>query len=241
MGVKHRKNLEIKHSQEIAKTAEAVWNYDSLAGQYRADKKAKMMIKRLPLKKGTHVLEVGCGTGQYSCRIAASGATLTSTDISEELLMIAGKHVKEVKFQVEDAEKLTFKDGSFDCVVGNSILHHLNIEPVLKEIFRVLKPGGKLMFYEPNMLNPYLAVQKNSRFIKKMTGDSPDETAFTKWRLAKDLRTQGFKNIKITPIDYVIPFLPDYLFGIQKRVAGLLERIPIIKEFSGVLMIEARR
>jgi len=237
--MKHNQSHEIAHSARLAQNADHVWHFDTKAGIYRADRKARLMIKRLGLKPGLKVLEIGCGTGEYTKRIARSNADIVAIDISPELLEVAKDKQKDVTFKVDDAENLSFKDKSFDVVLGCSIIHHLNIKPVFSEIKRVLKPGGKMMFYEPNMMNPYLMVQKNSKTVKRWTGESPDETAFFRWRLKKFLTKIGFKRIKITPIDYVIPFLPDFFLPMQKPIANFLEAIPVINEFTGMLMIEA--
>ena len=59
------------------------------------------------------------------------------------------------------------------------------IEEALRDIYRVLKPGGTIYFTEPNMLNPQIAMQKNIPWIKRKLGDSPDETAFFRWPLRR--------------------------------------------------------
>ena len=71
----------------------------------------------------------------------------------------------------------SYGGGNVDSVVGSSVLHHLEVDAALKEIWRVLKPGGLVFFTEPNMMNPQIAVQENVPAIKERLGDSsPDET-----------------------------------------------------------------
>ena len=155
-------------------------------------------------------------------------------------MKIAQKRYKDIKFETANAQALKYKDNSFDIVIGNSILHHLNLDKALLEIKRVLKRDGHLMFCEPNMKNPYLFIQKNSKFIKKITGDSPTETAYFKGQMIKALKRNGFSDISVMPIDFLPPFTPDFLFGLIKPISSYLEKIPVIKEFSGVLFIRAR-
>jgi SAM-dependent methyltransferase len=57
-------------------------------------------------------------------------------------------------FILMDAHDLQFEDETFDFVYGDAILHHLNMVPALDEIFRVLKPNGKILFVEPLDINP---------------------------------------------------------------------------------------
>jgi len=168
---------EIAHGTYIAENPEKVWNYNTKAGKYRASWKAKQILEYLQIDHHpeARVLEIGCGSGEYTRYFAGKINHLTATDLSEDLLRIARRNVNQaqVEYRTEDVHHLGFQDGQFDAVVGNSILHHLDIEPALAEIHRVLKNGGKLVCNEPNMLNPYIFVQKHSKYIKKITGDSP--------------------------------------------------------------------
>jgi ubiquinone/menaquinone biosynthesis C-methylase UbiE len=129
-----------------------------------------------------NVLELGCGTGFLTRELAVAGAQVTAIDISPELLEAARSNCSaaNVTFEVQNAYALSYPDESFDLVVGSSILHHLDIGEALRQIYCVLRPGGRMCFTEPNMLNPQIAVQKNVPSIKKRLGDSPDETAFVR-------------------------------------------------------------
>ena len=71
-----------------------------------------------------------------------------------------------------DAHDLQFEDGTFDFVFGDAILHHLNMAPALDEIFRVLKPNGKILFVEPLDINP---VGKLVRSLTKKARTSDEQ------------------------------------------------------------------
>jgi SAM-dependent methyltransferase len=123
--------------------------------------------------------------------------------------------------------------------VGTSILHHLELEPALREIRRVLKAGGTIYFTEPNMLNPQIAVQKNIPWIKQKLGDSPDETAFFRWPLKRLLERTGYRDIRIDPFDFLHPKTPGALINRINQFGRLFERMPVISEFAGSLYIRA--
>jgi ubiquinone/menaquinone biosynthesis C-methylase UbiE len=108
-------------------------------------------------------------------------------DISDILIIKAKERISSsnVNFVVGNAYETEFKTGSFDFIVGSSCLHHLDVNSALKEFTRLLKPGGGIMFTEPNMMNPQVALIKNVPFIKRRVGDSPDEIAFFRWQIAK--------------------------------------------------------
>lgn len=97
---------------------------------------------------GSAVLELGCGTGYFTKEIIKTGAKVTAIDISPDLLAVARKEVgaPNVVFMEENAYRMTFPDNHFDYIIGSSVLHHLDIPKALSEMFRVLKPGGRIAF-----------------------------------------------------------------------------------------------
>ncbi|MFH2083815.1 MAG: class I SAM-dependent methyltransferase, partial [Candidatus Omnitrophota bacterium] len=181
---------EIKHGKAISSNAENIWGWASPAGKLRAVRRIKLFIEKGAIETGKNILEIGCGTGIFTAGMASTGADVTAVDISPELLNIANMYHagQNIKYSKEDAEKMSFAGGKFDVVMGNSVLHHLNLSLALPEIHRVLKKGGQILFSEPNMLNPQIMLQKNFPPLKKIMGDSPDETAFFRWGLPGILR-----------------------------------------------------
>ena len=113
-----------------------------------------------------------------------------------------------IQYEIENAYELSYGDAVFDSVVGSSVLHHLEIEKALRDIYRVLKPDGTIYFTEPNMLNPQIAVQKNIPWIKRKLGDSPDETAFFRWPLRRLLEGTGYRDVRVEPFDFLHPKTP---------------------------------
>lgn len=115
----------------------------------------------LECAEGKRVLEIGCGDGTYSLWLASHGADVEGIDLSGENVATARSKASQIgigsaSFQVMDAEHLAFPDASFDIVFGSSVLHHLDIEPALAGIGRVLKPNGEIFFYEPLGYNPVI-------------------------------------------------------------------------------------
>jgi SAM-dependent methyltransferase len=128
-----------------------------------------------------------------------------------------------------------------DFIISNSILHHVDLGKCLNECHRVLRPGGKIFFTEPNMLNPEILVQKNVKIIGKLLDNSPDETAFVRWKLERNLLLLGWKNVRVRNFDFLHPLFPRVLTNLVNFLSRLLEKIPIIKEISGSLIIYAEK
>jgi SAM-dependent methyltransferase len=105
--------------------------------------------------KGKNVLEIGCGIGSDAYMFATNGANYTGIELSNEALDITkirfGLYDLSGNFYNLNAEDLTiFENDTFDLVYSFGVIHHtVNPELIIKEVYRILKPGGtfKLMLY----------------------------------------------------------------------------------------------
>jgi SAM-dependent methyltransferase len=238
--MQERVTREIRHGRFLAQRgAGEIWNWESPGGKLRWARRVKMLSSHL--QPGMTVLELGCGAGYFTPQLARTGADVVAIDVSPELLEIARTNYSapNVQYQIENAYALSYDDAVFDSVVGSSILHHLEIEPALRDVYRVLKPAGTIFFTEPNMLNPQIAVQKNIPWVKRKLGDSPDETAFFRWPLRRLLEKTGYRDIRITPFDFLHPKTPVPLINRVNQLGRFLEKMPVISEFAGSLYIRA--
>lgn len=239
-------SLSDRHAEERAHGVlihgdpEFVWGQSTHAGRLRIARRAKLVIDACGLKPGMKVLELGCGSGNYTELYAKSGADILAVDLSEDLLEIARKRLPHVRFQIAAAESLEgIADNSLDCVIGNAVLHHFEVPLALRAMHRVLKPGGMIAFTEPNMMNPQIALQKNIPPLKRLLGDSPHETAFFRWSIVALLKKIGFTDARAVPFDFVHPWLPGFLASPIEKLSYALERIPGVKEIAGSLLISA--
>ena len=233
---------EVQHGRFLAQRgAGEIWNWESPAGKLRWARRVKMLSSHL--KPGMTVLELGCGTGSFTRELARSGADIVAIDVSPELLEIAKLNcsVPNVRFQIQNAYSLSYSEAVFDSVVGSSVLHHLEIEEALRDVYRVLKPEGTICFTEPNMLNPQIAIQKNIPWIKQKLGDSPDETAFFRWPLRRFLERAGYRDIRVDPFDFLHPKTPVALIDRMDAFGRFLENVPVISEVAGSLYIRAMK
>ena len=241
MAVTNRLQNEIEHSRAIHPHAEEVWGWASPAGQLRATRRGELLARYGELAPGKTALEIGCGTGLFTEKLAASGATLTAIDLSEDLLQKARQRkIRNCTILAADAHHLAFADNTFDAVCGSSILHHLDLEQALREAYRVLRPNGRLAFAEPNMLNPQIFVQKNIPWIKRWLGDSPDERALIRWSTQELLRRIGFREIEVFPVDFLHPATPRLLIPYVQSLGTVLEKLPGTREIAEALSLSVK-
>ncbi|MEC1722053.1 class I SAM-dependent methyltransferase [Schinkia azotoformans] len=149
------------------------------------------------INSNSHILDVGCGTGQTAAYLAAHyGAKVTAMDINPIMIEKAKSRMKQYQLPVEviqgSIEDFPLKDNTFDFILSESVLSFVNKPRALKEIFRLLKNGGRFIANELTInkpLNP-----SNEKEIKQFYGlDSL--LGETDW-IALFEQT-GFKNIKV--------------------------------------------
>jgi SAM-dependent methyltransferase len=216
------------------------WAERTAAGQRRRTIRSRLLASEAEVAgPDARILEVGCGIGDYTRGLAQSTAgTITSVDVAPGLVIHAdATRPAHVRFVAADVEHLPFPSAAFDAVVGNAVLHHLRLDRAVPEMLRVLKPGGRLCFAEPNMLNPQVFLERNVRWIGRRLDNSPGETAFVRWRIRPALERLGVAAVGARPFDFLYPLTPASWIATVEGLGRVLERIPVVREIAGSLLI----
>jgi ubiquinone/menaquinone biosynthesis C-methylase UbiE len=119
--------------------------------------------------RGLNVLDVGCGQGIDLCEYARAGATVTGIDLTPMPVKLARQHLDELGLEGTvmegDAEDLPFPDETYDRVCSNGVLHHTpDMLHALREIHRVLRPGGRATVIVYNRQSAHFWIQQVLRY-----------------------------------------------------------------------------
>jgi len=240
-------DAEVRHFDALVeKIGESWWGHTTTAGVRRLQRRARLIAKALPWGPEFDAMEIAAGAGALTTAILREvpAARITATDISPISLAHLHKRVGDfrgVRIVRSDITSLEFEDESFDAVIGNSALHHVDIPRCLSELHRVLKPGGRLMVFEPNLLNPEVLLETTvaRRFARCRLNYSAEERTHTRGTYAGRLRQAEFAEVRVTPFDFLHPLTPKFLVGAGAVLCRILEHVPLIRELSGSLILAA--
>ncbi len=140
-----------KIEKEIKKEMEKISNNTHMFSLDIKDNNFQLLeLKKnfIPIKN-KKVLDIGCGKGRFLKHLVELGGICTGIDLSDNLIKGAKTNVKKASFIQGSATELPFKDNYFDYIYSIETFEHIpNIKLAIKEIFRVLKPNGKVIIID---------------------------------------------------------------------------------------------
>jgi ubiquinone/menaquinone biosynthesis C-methylase UbiE len=143
--------------------------YETELGKYVDEVETECALRLFSSPPGSRVLDVGCGTGNFSVKLAQRGHRVVGIDVSAAMLHVAAKkreaEALTVEFAHMDAHRLGFDDASFDGVLAMATLEFLaNPEQALEEMFRAVKPGSPIVVGTINRDSDWGRLYKSPQF-----------------------------------------------------------------------------
>lgn len=138
----------------------------------------RFILQHLGDLAGKSLLDLGCGAGENSVYFAQKGARCVAADYSPKMvdvaLKLAARHGVIIEGCTANATALPFADHTFDLVYAANLLHHLpDPKLAIQEMHRVLKPGGKLCFWDPLKHNPVINVYRRIATAVRTEDETP--------------------------------------------------------------------
>lgn len=215
------------------------------AQRIRMERRAEAILDAALPKDGDRLLELGCGTGELASMLAGrtrafvTGVDLCVPFVEEATRAFANERLNYVAADLSVAEGRERLGDGWAAIVGNGILHHLYfaIDPALVSMRQTLRPGGKLVFWEPNLFNPYVYAIFSFGPLRKLARLEPDEMAFTPAWIRGHLAAAGFTQIEVSFRDFLLPVMPEAMIPAVVRVGDVLERLPVVNRVAQSLFI----
>jgi ubiquinone/menaquinone biosynthesis C-methylase UbiE len=193
-------------------------NFDQWMSDYDVQRRTLLIQRHLGQRgAGKSCLEVGSGTGKISRAIIGSVGALTVSDISEKLAGAVGAKLNCAAMR-QDACALSVADNSFEVLVSSECIEHSpDPSQALREMARVLKPGGLLIVTTPNRMWYPILWLSMALGVRKFSGR---EVWMFPWQAASVLRDAGMREIKLDGC-HLFP----WQIPLAKKVLPLFDRI----------------
>jgi SAM-dependent methyltransferase len=229
----------------------------SAFGERGIRKRLDALARRTDLR-GDRLLDIGCGDGAYTTRLADGFNRVDAIDIQADRLTLFTERIKgspaahRITIGEMSATKLDYPDNTFDLVTSIEVLEHVDeLDQALREIRRVLKPGGRFAFTTPNRWFPFEThgfIYRGRRYpparAPLLTWIGPlhrrlaDARTFTAVELRRRLTAAG---LRTRSIDYIMPPFDRSSVGRRLRpITDLAERTPL-RWFGMALVVTAEK
>ncbi len=179
--------------------------------------------------RGKTVLDLGCGTGENLIPLLERGARVIGMDISPDLIAIAQKRLNDAHLEASltagDAYKTRLPDESVDAIFCMALIHHLDIELVRDEMWRVLRKGGAIILREP------VRFSKGYAWVRSLLPAHDDISGFehplTREELAtmtQPFQVQGTRYFRLPFVPLVSRVLPSKIDAAWRASNWILQR-----------------
>lgn len=227
----------IEQAGEFNPFAERGWN--TIAHRFR---------QMVPITRPLSLLDVGCGTGQSRRLYIDDCRTYVGIDLSAGGLSLADRKFPDSAWVRADACQMPFANGQFDVVAFSSVLHHIDdFRQALCEAWRIVRPGGHVFAFDPNLLHPAMALFRYPKSPFYLSaGVSPNERPLLPGELAaafRDARLTSIRQRCIADIPYraVAPRLINACLGVYNVCDRLMEVTGIARWFGSFVLTAGQK
>lgn len=189
---------------------------------------------------GSHILDVGCGTGVLAERLLREGYDVTGADPFAAMLDVMRKRDPRLTTVHAHGQDLPFPDDTFDFTYCVAVMHHVadpkDVHDTLTEMVRVTKPGGLVMVWDHNPRNPYWPI-----LMKRVPQDTGAERLIPEDEIVRGLRAGGATPVEIVTSGLMPDFTPKPLTGLVTGIERVVERTPLLNHLAAHNVILARK
>ena len=203
---------------------------------------ARHMLHLLP---GETILELGCGTGMLTRALEDVSRrecpiTAATFDPANDLSWCSNS------LQSTEGVRLSGFPGElggrqFDYVIASNVLDHACSVPLLTEVQKLLKPGGRLLFFETNPWNPVFQMRRRLGKLLPFIRRGDERLMHNRVQLYELLSELGFVSIATTCYDFLYPPVPQWSLPVTRTLSLIMETTPLIKLLAGTILLHAQK
>jgi SAM-dependent methyltransferase len=189
---------------------------------------------------GPKALDIGAGTGLLAERLCDAGLEVVALDPFPRMLDQLRRRRPDMTTVVARGDAIPFPDESFDLTYSVAVMHHIAdrelIRRTLAEMVRVTRPGGRIVIWDHNPLNPYWPI-----VMRRVPQDSGAERLVPLAELTSGLRAAGATILRAERRGLMPDFVPVRLMPLARAIERVVETAPGLRCFCAHNVVLARR
>lgn len=228
--------------------------YNPTGNRLKSDRELRSILRACRGGRLGRVLSIGCGDGEFERLLAPHADHVTALDISPQAIEVAeritkAQGIENVAFHCLSVSNLNWHE-RFDTVICLAFLHHVpeaDVPDLLARIFEHLEPGGMLYSQDPNVKGLLRAVGRVMLGSRYHDYHTPDERELDPDQLSDSLRSAGFAQVEIVPIDltvipamYMLATRPGWILHVCAWVDRIFCASPLRRWASGFAAISRK-
>src|SRR5260370_10254210 len=216
---------------QMERSREAYWLRYQNTSPFKLRWRALTLRHSFHVLPGESILELGAGSGLWTEHLPAvlRGENPITAAVFNQQFADSARSIPNVRFVKIASLSNDLPAESFDYVVGTAILCHDQYPQNLAALYRLLKPGGQLLFFESNYWNPQVFAKNHLPRVRSV--EARCQMGMRKYKLMHIASHQGFPNLEIIPYDIIHPRTPRALVPMSQSTPLLLDLTPLLTAF----------
>jgi 2-polyprenyl-3-methyl-5-hydroxy-6-metoxy-1,4-benzoquinol methylase len=239
MSVKAQKSDSVKILERREQYRDQYWHKKDPIIKDRLLWRAQTFRHLVHLLPGQTILELGCGKGLFTkqlYQVSRGENSITAVTFQEDLPQTDMPASVEVLSLTALIEQLDGKQ--FDFIVAMDLMDKSNCSWLLQQVYKLLKPGGQIIFYESNPWNVFL---QGSRLISGLFGKKDQRQLLNRTELYELMSELGFVKVFSVFNDFVYAPLTPKAVWVLRNLSIILENFPFIRTLAGSILIHAQK